>query len=175
MQSDSISVGCCSSSSALIGRNKRSGAGARAGAAEGAAVAAGRPGSTAPLAAMAATRRAGLRFRLPLPSRPHPFLRHFRQLQPRPAPPLLKEAAGSGPSGPGAHCWESTVQTSKGSGFRLCLHRSSGVASPGTSSETQGTVSLLCYSSIVHDSNHWSTNLTAETCRQGARLVPLYS
>lgn len=50
MHSDSISVGCCSSSSALRGRNKGPVAGDPAAAGEGPTAAPGGPGCTAPLA-----------------------------------------------------------------------------------------------------------------------------
>ena len=114
MHSDSISVGCCSSSSALIGRNKCPGPGCRAGTGEGAAAAPGSPGSTAPLANMT-TRSSGPNFGLLRLSWPHPFLRHFRQLPPRPSlkrprTPLGEQYVTRFPS-----CRDYSVQTYKAS------------------------------------------------------------
>lgn len=83
MHRDSISVGCCSSSSALRGRNKGPVAGNPAAEDEGPTAAPGGPGCTAPLADI--TPRAAQRSSFRLPRLPWP---HF--LQPL-FPPLLKE------------------------------------------------------------------------------------
>lgn len=154
MHSDSISVGCCSSSSALIGRNKCPVPGCRAWTGEGAAAAAGSPGPTAPPANMT-TRCSGPnvgRLRL---SWPHPFLRHFRQLPPRPSlkrPRTLLGEQYLTRGFPVAGIIRSRLP--KPAGSRLCLHLNSGVTAPRASSQTQGSILLLCNSSSVLGSNY---------------------